>query len=337
MGIASKAFGIESAEQLQNSMASSDIKVRSAAIENFVRGLGTADGQNYDLKAIPILIGSLSDTDVNVRRFAVNGLLIIATETSPILLARTGSALEPNKPDLLKSESLQQALLSATSDPDTSVRQMALATYATTYKLTPDVESKIIQEFNGSSPDMLHQPFGKTGLLESLMISGSPSAAGMNFLGKILDDPKYGWFVINRIGIDECPLTPEVMAKFADMLSKEKDEGHKQDLVRAIGAYGAAAAPYLQRLEQMLANNPSEGLRLDLQNAIKQIREAMEKAAQTVPAATAIPQSSPIATPAPSATPIQTASTTNRPINSAIILISILLLVAVAWFLRSRK
>lgn len=331
-------FGSTPLQDLKQGMSNPNPSIRSSAMEEFTDKLATVDGETYMTEAVPIFISALKDPNVNVRRPGVRGLFMIAGVTAPVLRVRFGGQLPAGKPDLLKYEPLQRALLDAIADSDAVVRQVALATYAATYKLSPYLESKIIEEFNSPAP-FPDESIGKSGLLESLMLNGAPSPVAIDFLSKLLDDPNFEWNIINRIGTDGCPLSPAVLAKFADMLFGGKGAGHEQDLVRAIGAYGAAAKSYLPQLEQMLASEQEEGLKLDLQSAIKQIGDAVKKATKPAPASAGAPPPSSNPATAPASTP--TVKTQVQPSRRTISFwlwgVGIAVLAVIALFVRWKK
>jgi len=269
------AFGFISPEQLKKDMGDKNPETRAAAMKDFVVSISSVYGKvPLDDDSVSLLITGLGDSSVDVRRSAALGLLQISAMTSPVLRSRTNVPLDPNKPDLLKNKLAQPALLNAIADPDAQVRRTAMATYSASYKLTPYVESKILRELNSGEAYPNGAPIRDEALQESLMVSGSASPAATAYFLKLLNDPKYEWKVIDRIGADSCPLSSEVLTKLANMLSKETDEGHREEIVSAIAAYGAAAKPYLPVLRQMLTKQPSGELGIELQSAIKRISES---------------------------------------------------------------
>ena len=163
--------------------------------------------------------------------------------------------------------SIQHALVKATSDPDEVVRLSAIKAYASAYKLTPDLEDKIIQEFN-APVSKTNDPSDKVAMIECLMLSGSPSAKAQTFLATELDDPKYGVHVAERMGADNCPLSGAILDKLVTKLGQEKDPVHQAAYARAIGAYGKQAQQYTPQLQAALANQKDEVAKQNLQRTI---------------------------------------------------------------------
>jgi hypothetical protein len=156
----------------------------------------------------------------------------------------------PKLPDLTTSPQAKQALLAATSDADPIVRQMALEAYALTYKLTPDLEQKIIDTFN-SYKQVPGQPDDRSALLGSLVNDRSPSPVATNFIVQKIDDPQFGIVALQSLAsLKEPP--PEVLPKLLNEVSQHNiSEPRKSTLIRAIKAYGPDAQV---QLEQILAN-----------------------------------------------------------------------------------
>jgi hypothetical protein len=249
-------------QDINQSMSGAAPSARASAMQNFVLSLGTAKGEGYMLQAVPVLTSSLSDSDVVVRQNAAVGLLMVATVTAPMNKARP-----PNSPDPLASPSTQQALLKATSDSDEVVRLTALKTYSAAYKLTPDVEDKIIAEFNAPE-SKANDPGDKVAMIECLLLSGSPSTKAQNFLSNLIDDPKYGVHVAERMGADNCPLSSDALGKLAAKIGQDKNPVHRAAFARAIGAYGKQAQQYTPQLQAALASETDEVTKQNLQRAI---------------------------------------------------------------------
>jgi len=261
-GMAALDLNADPSQDVKQNLSSTDPSTRASAMQHFVDSLATANGQNHLTEAIPVLANGLSDSDVNVRRNAASGLLLVAAQTVRANNPTSGG------PDLTADPSVRDALIKATSDPDAQVRQTALQTYALTYKLTPDVEDKIIAEFNAQEPATSGQPSNKPALLESLMIGGSPSPHATQFLTNLLDDPKYGTHVAERMAADKCPLSGAALDKLASKLTQEKDPVKRAAYARAIGTYGKQAQRYTPQLEAALANEKDDVTKTNIRTAI---------------------------------------------------------------------
>ena len=252
----------ESTDDLKSKMASSDVQVRTSALNAFCDKLGRPETQNQVGAAIPVLVGSIADADPQVRGTALWGLLKISlfTPSNPTDSTSVIAAYPP----------AQKAILTATSDSNILVRQLALQVYAANYKLTPDVENKIIAEINAPEPKSQGGPTTHATLIESLMIGRSPSPHATEFLTSMLDDPKYGSYVAERMGVDHCPLSGGALNKLADKLSQEKDSTKRANYARAIGSYGKQAQQYAPQLRAALANEKDEVAKQNLQAALAQ-------------------------------------------------------------------
>jgi hypothetical protein len=238
---------------------------KAASLKDFSQYLTTVNGKVYQSQAIPIFVSNLNDADVNVRRAAIGGLLMISMTTLPIA---NPSSQPSNTPNIAAYPPAKAAILTATDDPNILVRQMALEIYAANYKLTPEVENKILAEINAPEPKNPGGPANHAALLESLMIGRSPSPHVTQFLTNMLDDPKYGSYVAERIGVDRCPLSGEALDKLATKLSQETDSSKRANYARAIGSYGKQAQQYTPQLRAALANEKDEVTKQNLQAAL---------------------------------------------------------------------
>ena len=249
-------------QDISQNMSSGDSSARAAAMQNFVISLGTVKGQSYMTQAIPVLTTGLSDSDVDVRRNAASGLLMVAAVTAPVIRKPV-----PGHPDPFADPSIQRALLKATSDSDEVVRLSAIKAYASAYKLNPDLEGKMIQEFN--APESKTNDAGdKAAMIECLMLSRAPSEKAQTFLTNLLDDPKWGPHVANRMSTDHCPLGDAALDKLAHRLTQEKSPSNRADYASAIGAYGKRAQQYAPQLRSALANETDAVTKQNLQSAL---------------------------------------------------------------------
>jgi hypothetical protein len=250
---------------LNQKLSADSSSEKAAALKDFSQYLTTVNGEVYQSQAIPIFVNNLSDADVNVRRAAMGGLFMISMTTLPI----TNPSSQPsNAPNMAAYPPAKAAILTATSDTNIFVRQMALEIYAANYKLTPEVENKIIAEINAPEPHDPGGPANHAALLESLMIGRSPSPHAADFLTKMLDDPKYGSYVAERMGVDHCPLSNEALGELAAKLSQENDSTKRANYARAIGSYGKQAQQYAPQLRAALANEKDEIAKQNLQAAL---------------------------------------------------------------------
>jgi hypothetical protein len=258
-GLATLNLQADPVQDLKQSLSSGDPSVRADAMQHFVNSEGTVNGSATMKPAIPILVKALEDSDVEVRRSAALGLLGIAALTSRVI-----NPPMPNGPDLTADPINQGALLKAISDSDDEVRLTAMKAYSATYKLTPDVEDKIIAEFH--SPDSVANDPSE--MIECLILSRTPSVKAKNFLSNLLDDPKFSVHVAERMGADKCPLSSDALGKLAVKLGEDKDPVHRAAFARAIGAYGKQAQQYMPQLQAALANEKDEVTKQNLKATI---------------------------------------------------------------------
>jgi len=263
-GLASEA---ESISELKNAMTNSDAQAREAGMQQFVNGFNIDAQRSEGNEVIPVFVDGLSDTDAKVRQFAATGLLKIAYITMPATHTVSAGA------NLLGYQSARKAIAKATSDSDLLVRQIALEIYALTYKLTPDMADKAIAEFNAPELATAAQPSNKAALLETLMVGGPPSPHATEFLTKLLDDPKYGAHIAERIAADKCPLPGVALNKLATKLAQEKDPVRRAAFARAIGTYGKQAQQYTPQLQAVLANEKDEVAKVNIRSAIDKINQ----------------------------------------------------------------
>jgi HEAT repeat protein len=252
---------------LRQSLTSADPTVRADAIQKFVISLGTVNGEKLMVPSVPILIDALSDSDSKVRLSAISGLRGVLFFHSP-LIYRTLPANQ--NPSTLPT--LEPALLKATSDPDPETRQLALEAYAITYKLTPELEDKVIAEFQSPDSELPHHESQRPALMESLMLNRDASPHAVDFLTKLLDDPRWAPHVANAMASDNCPLPDSVLPKLATLLAQDKDTVHRAAYARAIGSYGKRAQFYRPQLEAALASEPDDVTKQNIQFALKRIQ-----------------------------------------------------------------
>ena len=232
-------------QDINQSMSNADPSARASAMEHFIISLGTVKGEALIKPAVPILVEALNDPDVKVRQFAAAGLRGIAMLTSPIVYPSTIYGF-----DLTANPATRQALLKATSDSDPTVSQLALQAYAFTYKLTPDLEQKIINAFNSYKPGsgQLDDRFELLGLLVN---DRSPSSVATNFIVQKIDDPKFGTPALQALASLKQP-PPDVLPKLLSEAGQHNiSEDRKSALKMAAKAYGPSAQA---QLEQALAN-----------------------------------------------------------------------------------
>jgi HEAT repeat protein len=226
-------------------MSNADPSVRASAMQHFINSLGTANGEASMGQAVPVLIAALNDPDVKVRQLGAVGLRGIAAATSHIVYPSVG-----NGPDLTANASTQDALLKATSDSDPTVSRMALLAYALTYKLTPELEQKIIDTFNSykSTPGQSDDRFE---LLGSLVNDRSPSPVAVRFIVQKIDDPQFGVTALQSLGSLKKPPT-DVLPKLLNEAGQHNiSKDRKSALTLAVKAYGPNAQA---QLEQIPAN-----------------------------------------------------------------------------------
>src|SRR5256885_16638727 len=77
----------DSLGDLRQSLSSADRSVRAAGLKQFTQTLGTVKANDYAVEAIPVLLTSLADSDAQVRKLAITGLLMVAGTP-----ARSGAA-----------------------------------------------------------------------------------------------------------------------------------------------------------------------------------------------------------------------------------------------------
>jgi hypothetical protein len=243
--VSAQAFGAEAVEQVKSQMSSGNAQVRASAMEQFVRSFDMASQPQQATEGLPIFVGGISDSDAKVREFAVTGLLKIAAGTMRIELPAN-----PNLPDLTTSSQARQALLTAMSDTDPLVRQAAFEAYGLTYKLTPDLEQKIIDEFNSYKPVPGQQDL-RISLLGTLVNDRSPSPVAANFIVQKIDDPQFGIAALQSLASLKKPPLDTLPKLLSEVSQHNISESRKSALIQAIQAYGPDAQA---QLKQILAN-----------------------------------------------------------------------------------
>jgi HEAT repeat protein len=252
---------------LKQSLSNTDAAVRAEAIRTFVMSLGTVNGQASMVPCVPVLIDALNDPDAKVRLYAISGLRGVLFLHSPLVYP---SILPSQNPST--NPSLQPALLKATSDPDPEIRELALEAYAVTYKLTSELEDKIIAEFKSPDSEQPHQESQRPVLMESLMLSRSPSPKAIDFLTSLLNDPRWAPHVANSISADRCLLPESTLPRLASLLTEDKMPADREAYARAIGAYGKRAQAYRPQLEAALASETDEVTKQNIQRALDRIK-----------------------------------------------------------------
>jgi hypothetical protein len=252
---------------LKQSLTSADPAVRAGAIEKFVISLGTVNGQAFMVPSVPVLVDALNDPNAKVRLYAISGLRGVLFLHSPLLYRSLPPAQNPSTAPTLKP-----ALLKSTSDTEPEIRQLALEAYAVTYKLTPDLEDKVIAEFRSPGSGLPHQESQKPALMESLMLNRDASPHAVDFLSKLLDDPRWAPHVANAMASDNCPLPDTVLPKLATLLAQDKDAVNRAAYARAIGSYGKRAHSYRPQLEAALASETDDVTKQNIQHALNQIQ-----------------------------------------------------------------
>jgi len=248
---------------LKQSLSSNDPAVRGQAVSKFVMSLGTVNGEALMIPSIPVLVDALSDSDDTVRKYAISGLRGILFVHSPVLYSSSKLTIDP---------STEEALLKATSDSDPEVRELALETYAVTYKLTPDLENEIIAEFKSPQSGLPHQEDVRLALMESLMLSHSPSAHAVDFLTGLLSDSKWAPLIASSMAADNCPLPGNALPKLVTLLAQDKDTVNRAAYAGAIGSYGKQAQSYRPQLETALTNETDDVTKQNIQHALNRIQ-----------------------------------------------------------------
>jgi hypothetical protein len=264
--VAGRADGAISLADLKSQAASPDPALRASALLNLQRNLATQAGWDQAPASLAVAAAGLNDGDLGVRRAALAALLMGAYRTLPVI-----NSADPNAA-VFSGPGVQASLLKATSDPDAATRQTALEVYSLAYKLNPDVEGRLIMEFQAPDTRTPGQPSTKEAMLEMLMIGRSPSPKAADFLARLLDDPKYGDVVAERIRADQCPLPGLGLAKLGDKLASEKDPDRRVRLAGAIGAYGKDAAQLIPQLKAALAAEKNVRVKREIQGSIDKIQ-----------------------------------------------------------------
>ena len=235
----------DTAMQLQSQMSSLNSEGRASALRQFIDHLDPTSQSQQLGEALPIFLNAMSDHDPKMREAAVAGLLMIADATM-----RVEMPANPNLPDLAANPKAQQVLLTAMSDSDSLVRVSAIQAYSVTYKLSPDLEQKIIDTFNSYQPTS-GQPDARFELLGSLVNDRSPSPAAVDFLAQKVDDPKYGITALQSLASLKKPPTDILPKLLSEAGGHNVSEERKSALKQAVKAYGPSAQA---RLDQILAN-----------------------------------------------------------------------------------
>ncbi|MDB4793503.1 hypothetical protein OAG63_00555 [Methylacidiphilales bacterium] len=231
----------DSIQDLKQRLSNGDPSVRAAAMQHFLDSLGRVNGEALMGPAVPVLVEALNDPDVKVRQLAATGLKGIAMLTSPIVYPSTIYGL-----DLTANPATQQALLKATSDSDPTVSRLALQAYAFTYKLTPDLEQKIIDAFNSykSAPGQSDDRFELLGLLVN---DRSPSPVATNFIIQKIDDPQFGTTALQSLASLKQPPADALPKLLSEAGQHNISEDRKSALRRAAKAYGPNAQAQLEQ------------------------------------------------------------------------------------------
>lgn len=250
----------------QQRLGNPDPKIRLAAMDEMGR-LAEHSPDKAGNEVVPFFVKGLNDPDPKVRYNAVSDILGISSQTLPRFMPQ-----QPGMIDLQDYAPLKPALEKLLFDPDTEVRQNALAAYVNLYDLTPELQAKLIASFPGAA---------KTGfqpnIIGALTMCSTPTPATQAFLTSLLDDPKNRPFLIGSFADapswEKLPPPPAAaLPKMADMLVTEKDTQKRQALARAIGKYGAQARPYLGRIEQLHDKEADATTRANLKAVADAIR-----------------------------------------------------------------
>jgi HEAT repeat protein len=228
--------------QLRSQMSSPTSQVRASALEQFIDHLDPTSQPQQLGEALPVFVEALSDSDSKVREFTATGLLIVAEATM-----RVEVPARPNFPDPAANPKMQQALSTAMSDADLNVRVAAIQAYAATYKLSPDLEQKIIDTFNSYQPTA-GQPDARFDLLGSLVNDRSPSPVAVDFIVQKIDDPKYGITALGSLASLKKPPVEALPKLLSEAAQHDTSKDRRSALVQAVNAYGPSAQAQLERI-----------------------------------------------------------------------------------------
>lgn len=217
-------------------------------------------------ESVPEMAGHLTAPDVKSRRAAIGGLFVQAYKTKPVIADAT-------KTTEFSDPAVKASLLRATDDPDFGVRLGALETFAMCYKLNPDIEAKIIAAFDSPESELPHQPSSRPALVEMLMIGRSPSPLATDFISHLLDDPRWGPHIANRMAVDSCPLTDAVLDKLANKLNQGgRSRDGRADYASAIGVYGHRAQKYAPQLKKALGEEKDSVVQQSMRDALTKVQ-----------------------------------------------------------------
>ena len=247
-----------------NEISSSDPHLRLATITDLAQRMAKANPPILGNDVLPALAKALTDADGKVRLQSSVILVIIASSTCPVLVPPKSGI------DLTKSVEIKTALVTAMSDPNPEVRNNAYFTYSLSYKLTPDLEQKIIDDFNHFQPNPVTKEDHRIQMINDLVMDRSPSSVVTDFLVRKVSDPDFGLVAIQAIASLKMPPI-KALPILMDEFSKSFDPAKKVALAKAIGAYGSQAQSFNAQLKQALANEKNSEVKTALQNTIDKL------------------------------------------------------------------
>jgi len=293
-------------------LKSPDASVRASAMSAIVHAVAvtarpTSHGTEETVgnEIIPFLAQGLEDPDENVRSAAVGGLAMVAVSTERVL----HPAL-PGKLDLTSYEPVRDALIKAMSDTNESVRVGAIRTYALSFKTTPEIEQKWINQFHSDQSEQV-----KDLILDAIVVGQSYSPQAAQFVVSQLQDPARAYQAAKAILLEMKPPPMQALPLIVSKLTGATDKGEMDMYVRAVGAYGEKARQYLGLLKQLLAKETDPVVKGNLQATIERISGvAKDAASPKVPHVSVTP---PSRTPPPSPKPSIGALSTASPPSAA--------------------
>lgn len=246
--------------RFQQQLSDSDPKVRSEALEGVMKvDLPTAGNE-----LVPLLARAIRDPDQAVRAKAAG--LLAATA---LMTTEKFHRSDPAKTDLRSYPPLKELLIGTFHDADEETRKNALAAYALTFEVAPEIQNDLVARFDSERPFSLF----RTVILEALIIDGTPTPAAKALLIRVASNPNESVHFADMIKDSKMP-PPELLPIFVDQFNAATDSIHRAAFIRAIKPYGVLARPYLPTLERAAEVESDNVTKRNIKEAIAAIQAA---------------------------------------------------------------
>lgn len=248
-----------------NGLASSDVKVRRAAIHQFVNSLDTKYVKEYDNSLLPVLLMSAKDPDPEVRYYGLSAARLLA---HAVILSRGskdhvifGRAVSI---DFAKEPKLLPIFRKIATDSDPRIRTCAVSALGKAYPPSDESEKFLTDIAKTETNANVRRE-----IVDGLGAGQYRSAATVKTLVRMLDDQSEqvkGWsgFFLGRSKAKEA--LPSLVAKLDDERPFVREK-----LVQAVSAFGADSRPYLPDLKKHLGAAKDDQARKALRSAIENI------------------------------------------------------------------